>query len=48
MLETRDLTKVYDNTILAVNKLNLKVEREKSMLYSAPTAPAKAPPSPCS
>ena len=26
MLETRDLTKVYDNTILAVNKLNLKVE----------------------
>jgi len=25
MLETRDLTKVYDNTILAVNKLNLKV-----------------------
>lgn len=27
MLETRDLTKVYDNTILAVNKLNLKVER---------------------
>ena len=26
MLETRDLTKVYDNTILAVNQLNLKVE----------------------
>jgi ABC-2 type transport system ATP-binding protein len=26
MLETRDLTKVYDNTILAVNELNLKIE----------------------
>lgn len=26
MLETRDLTKVYDNTILAVNKLNVKVD----------------------
>jgi len=26
MLETRDLTKVYDDTILAVNKLNLKVD----------------------
>ena len=26
MLETRELTKVYDNTILAVNELNLKVE----------------------
>ncbi len=25
MLETRNLTKVYDNTILAVNKLNVKV-----------------------
>ena len=25
MLETRDLTKVYDNTILAVNELNVKV-----------------------
>ena len=25
MLETRDLTKIYDNTILAVNKLNVKV-----------------------
>ena len=29
MLETRDLTKVYDNTILAVNKLNLKVNPEE-------------------
>ena len=27
MLETRDLTKVYDNTIRAVNELNLKIER---------------------
>lgn len=27
MLETRDLTKVYDDTILAVNKLNLKVDQ---------------------
>lgn len=27
MLETRDLTKVYDDTILAVNKLNLKVKK---------------------
>ena len=26
MLETRDLTKVYDHTILALDKLNLKVE----------------------
>ena len=26
MLETRDLTKVYDGTILAVNKLNVKVD----------------------
>ena len=26
MLETRDLTKVYDNTILAVNELNVKVD----------------------
>ena len=27
MLETRDLTKVYDNTIRAVNELNLKIDR---------------------
>ena len=26
MLETRDLTKVYNESVLAVNKLNLKVD----------------------
>ena len=48
MLETRDLTKIYDNTILAVNKLNVKSTPGKSMWFWVLTVQAKAPPSPCS
>ena len=40
MLETRDLSKVYDNTILAVNKLNVKVDAGEiyvCLLYTSPS-----------
>ena len=48
MLETRDLTKVYDNTILAVNELNLKIEPGEIYVILGANGAGKSTTIPCS
>ena len=48
MLETRELTKVYNESVLAVNKLNLKVDDGEIYVVLGANGAGKARRSPCS
>ena len=47
MIETRDLTKTFDN-FTAVDSLNLKIEKGEFLVFSDQTEQARQRPSACS